>query len=329
MGFFGKFFIAIFVVCAACGAWAQCCSCDSNDGCPIGQHNVGQNPHTWHIYCEDCVSVSGTSVDCSHCNCYGYNDQCPFGNPDGKKCKEVVGKCPSPCEYYKLCDVATGNITATQIVGACHIEGENCYANEVPCSVFATRSDSITCPKANQTGSAVWDDDHWRVDGCGCSIRHAAFETFDFLGLSLPIWCDDFYATYTVTSANSTVNTVQDEIVYTITSKYCAKCHPGWLPATVDSPDGGVFTRPLDISGNWGVVACSTQVTAPNYAYGCVIDFNLATDDMMAECRKQCPDGFETEINGATKVEDCLYDGYTTYTDDTGTFYIGSLDNCP
>ena len=330
LGFWDKFFIAIFAGFVARGAWAQCCSCDSGDGCPIGQRNVGQNPHTWHIYCEDCVSVSGTSVDCSHCNCYGYDDNvCPFGgDPDGKKCKKVDDKCPNPCEYYNVCDIATGNITATQIVGECHMEGEICYSNRRACSKFATQSNVVICPKANQDGDAVWDTNHWVVNNCTCGIENAQFDTFEFLGAVFPIWCDDFYATYSV-STNSPVNTVQDKITYTATSAYCKKCHPGYLPNIMAADNNGVATRPLGTSGNWGVVACPERVTAPDYAPGCTIDFNETdTGVVAASCQKPCPTGFGTDTNGATQIEQCKSDGGTTYEDGTGYFIIPELASC-
>ena len=329
MGFLGKFFIAISACFVARGAWAQCCSCDSSDGCPIGKRNVGQNPHTWHIVCEECVSVSGTSVDCSHCNCYGYDDNCPFGNPDGKKCKKLENKCPSPCEYYKLCDVATGNITATQIVGACHMEGETCYSNRRDCSEFATLSDVITCPQENQSGIAEWVSNHWVVDNCVCAREHDVFTTFNLLGTPIPMWCDDFYATYSV-STNSLVNTVQDKINYTTTSVYCKKCHEGYLPEIIAgaNSNNSFAVRPLGVPGDWGVFRCPTKVGQPHYAPGCTIDFNKDTDVVMASCRKECPTGFVTEIDGATQIGQCKSDGTTYYEDRTGYFSIPELASC-
>ena len=333
MGFRGRFFIALLVVCAAKGAWAQCCWCDAADGCDVGKVVMGYNLVGAAI-CESCDGLTGY-MGCSHCNCYGYDDdQCPFGgNPDGKKCKKVAGKCPSPCEYYKLCDVATGNITATQIVGACHMEGETCYSNTRACSMFVVDHFAVgwNCDQGAQVGDAEWrpSENAWNTENCTCSVvdRDIVHVVGGVAAYGHCIAANsDFYVTdadkYRTTSVN-------DHVRYSFRRRFCRQCEPGYLPTPWPSPDDGIILRPEGTSGNWGVITCGIQVQAPDYAPGCVIDFNLPTGNVaQGACRKQCPDGFETKIDSATSVEDCQYDGYTTYTDGTGTFYIGSLDEC-
>ncbi|MBO7559575.1 MAG: hypothetical protein J6T27_00245, partial [Alphaproteobacteria bacterium] len=108
---------------------------------------------------------------------------------------------------------------------------------------------------------------------------------------------------------------------------WCAKCYPGYLPDIVSAQFSGVWARPGN-NGDWGVVACSEQVTKPDYAPGCTINFNETdTDVVMASCRKECPLGFGTDTNGATQIEQCKSDG-TTYEDGTGYFIIPELASC-
>ena len=316
------------MVCAVKGAWAQCCSCDTNDGCPIGKHNLGQNPNTGYVLCESCGGLlPGGGVNCDHCNCDGYDDPCPAGTPTGAKCKKNTTMCPSPCLYYKICYPW---LPATQmeesVIGACHMENNTCYSNTRACRDFSNRVEtngttSMSCNPEMQQGNAVWQQNAWYTGGCECKR-----DNVENTGL---LRCERVNTRAYVKSSNAQVTlSVNDDIIYTLEYMYCAKCHPGYLPNIVTGQNAN-YLHPSNSSGDWGVLACATVVSAPDYAPGCVIDFNLSMDNMMAECRKTCPDGFATEAPGATNVEECQYDGHTTYTDDTGTFYIRSLDDCP
>ena len=328
LGFYSRFFIALLAVCIAKGAWAQCCWCDAADGCDVGKVVMGYNLVGAAI-CEECVSVSGSGVDCSHCNCYGYDDNCPFGNPDGKKCKKLE-KCPSPCEYYKLCDIATGNITATQIVGACHMEGETCYSNTRDCKDFPISADfgPWSCTKPAQTGPAQWNDTQnaWDTYNCACQVVNKDIDMYVADGVK----CKKANAVYHVTDEDRyKTKKIDEQVHYSLERSWCAKCYPGYLPSLVTAQsDDGIWARP-DNNGNWGVVACPGQVTKPDYyAPGCTIDFNKDTDVVMASCRKECPTGFVTEIDGATQIGQCKSDGGTTYEDGTGYFIIPELASC-
>ncbi len=333
MGFYSRFFIALLAVCAAKGAWAQCCSCDTNDGCPIGKHNLGQNPNTGYVLCEPCGGLlPGGGVNCDHCNCYGYDDLCPFGgNPDGKRCKKV-GNCPSPCQLYEMCDIATGNIIM-QMSGACHVENDTCYSNTRACSDFVVDHFAVgwNCDQGAQGGNAEWrpSENAWDTKNCTCSVVDRDI-VHDVGGVAAYGHCIAANSDFYVKEADRYRTTgVNDHVRYSFRRQFCRQCEPGYLPTPLSSPDDGIILRPENTSGNWGVITCDIQVQVPDYAPGCVIDFNLSTDAMMAECRKTCPDGFETQVPGATSVTYCQYDEHTTYTDDTGTFYIRSLDDCP
>lgn len=283
--------------------------------------------------CESCDGLTGY-MGCSHCNCYGYDDLCPFGgNPDGKKCKKVESKCPSPCEYYELCDIATGNITAAQIVGACHMENNTCYSNTRACSMFVVDHFAVgwNCDQWVQVGYAKWrpSENAWDTKNCTCSVVDRDI-VHDVGGVAADGHCiaanSDFYVTdadrYRTTSVN-------DHVRYSFRHQFCRQCEPGYLPTPLSSPDDGIILRPEGTSGNWGVVMCNEQVAVPYYAPGCVIDFNLSADNMMAECRKTCPDGFATESNGATSINFCVSQYSQTYEDSTGFFVLTSFETCP
>ena len=325
MGFLIRFFILTVVVLFGRGAHAQCCWCDDPDGCPEGFELISEN-----YGCEQCGGfVYG--VDCSYCDpeppnpCDGYNDPCPFGDAPGKKCKKV-GNCPNPCQLYNRCDTTTGAIEQ-QMLGACHMEGEACYQNALNCKEFnnVTENNMISCSKSGQQGQAEWkpNQETWDTKNCYCNIEHVAIgnEIFGF-----PWWCDDFNVRLFVSDANRYVTTlVSKDIVYTTERMYCAKCHPGYLPVKVTSPnEEGIYARP-DNNAGWGVAACSTRVTKPkNYAEGCVINFNLPDwESVIADCKGVCPEGSSVAFDGATSMDECLPNQAVEYEDATGWFMLG------
>jgi len=339
LGFFGKFLIAVFADFVARGAWANCTcqwdTCDDNEYCNVLiSYPYPGNPE-YSYECTPCPNGQVPSNSCLACvpdgggeYCDSFQDPCPSGLGPEYRCKVSQQDCGSGCTKYKTCDSTNGNVGPDALSENCHIEGQTCYSNTRACSEFATRSDVITCPQENQSGTAEWASNHWVVDNCECAREHDVFTTFNLFGAPIPMWCDDFYATYSV-STNSMVNTVQDKIIYTTTSVYCKKCHKGYLPEITEANNNNGFAvRPLGVSGNWGVFRCPTKVEQPHYAPGCTINFNETdTDVVMASCRKECPLGFGTETDGATQIEQCKSDG-TPYEDGTGYFIIPELASC-
>lgn len=323
MGFRGRFFIALLAVCVAKGAWAQCCWCEQSDGCLVGQEPYdGQCVGDWGDCClcyDDCEYICGPGGP----YCDTFQDQCPSGLGGEYRCKVIDQDCGSGCKKYKTCDSTNGNVGPDVVSENCHIENNTCYSNTRACSDFSSsvyNFGQVTC--STQNGNAVWNSGKWNVSGCSCDVPSVSNNLNNYFR------CTQF-GTHVGLYPNQNVQSVDDSILYMVDRLYCEKCPAGYLPTITDASSGDIYARPENTSGNWGVITCGIQVQAPYYSDGCVIDFNLSTDDMMAECRKQCPDGFETEAPGATNVEDCQYDGHTTYTDETGTFYIGSLDDCP
>lgn len=327
MGFCSRFFIALLAVCIARGAWAECCWCDCPTTgclCPSEIDFDGYDGYGTPICVNPCPNA-----DCSYCGeqpgayCDGFLLECP-GLGENYRCKDEQQNCGgiTGCTKVKACNIETGEIQFL-VSGNCHIENDTCYPNTRACRDFSSlvyNFGQVTC--LTQGGSAVWNSGKWDVSGCSCDVPSVSNNLNDYFR------CTQF-GTHVGLYPNQNVQSVDNSILYMVDRLYCEKCPAGYLPTITDASSGDIYARPENTSGNWGVITCDIQVQAPYYADGCVINFNLSMDGMMAECRKQCPTGFATEAPGATNVEDCQYDGHTTYTDDTGTFYIGSLDDCP
>jgi hypothetical protein len=300
------------------GSECNDCGCAQ---CPPGQTSDGTGLVT---YCPNQYGDSGCYA-ASVGFCAGYTNGCP-GLGYGFLCKDEQQNCGgiTGCTKVKACNIETGE-TQYLVSGNCHMENDTCYSNTRACRDFSNRVEtngttSMSCNPEMQQGNAVWQQNAWYTEGCECKR-----DNVENTGL---LRCERVNARAYVKSSNAQVTlSVNDDIIYTLEYMYCAKCHPGYLPNIVTGQNAN-YLHPSNTNSDWGVLTCATVVSAPDYAPGCVIDFNLSTDDMMAECRKTCPTGFATEAPGATNVEDCQYDGHTTYTDDTGTFYIGSLDEC-
>ena len=324
MGFYSRFFIALFAVCAVGGAWAECCWCDCPaDGClcPSGIDFDGYDDYGTPICVNPCPNA-----DCSYCDeqpgqyCDSsvWTSACPGLGPE-YRCKVIQQNCGYGCKKYQSCNSTNGNLGPDVVSENCHMEGQTCYTNTRACSEFSNRTENgdISCAQTAQQHQATWNGTTWNVGGCSCDIVDMAFDA-----------CDKFNARFYISQENQTVPSATDRIIYTMSHKYCSKCHPGYLPSLVVSPQSnGILTRP-DNNGSWGVVTCSTQVTAPDYAPGCTINFNKTEATVMASCRQECPTGFETEENGATSINDCEPKYNVTYEDGTGTFVLTSLDEC-
>lgn len=297
------------------GSECNDCGCAQ---CPPGQTSDGTGLVT---YCPNQYGDSGCYA-ASVSFCAGYTDGCP-GLGYGFLCKDEQQNCGgiTGCTKVKACNIETGE-TQDLVSGNCHIENDTCYSNTRACSDFSSlvyNFGQVTC--LTQSGNAGWNSGKWDVSGCSCDVPSVSNNLNDYFR------CTQF-GTHVGLYPNQNVQSVDNSILYMMDRLYCEKCPAGYLPTITDASSEDIYLRP-DNNGNWGVITCGIQVQAPDYAPGCVIDFNLSMDDMMAECRKQCPTGFATEAPGATNVGECQYDGHTTYTDDTGTFYIGSLDDCP
>ena len=277
--------------------------------------------------CGSCSGLAGYT-GCSHCNCYGYTDGCP-GLGDGFLCKDEQQNCGgiSGCTKVKACNIETG---ATQylVSGNCHLENNVCYANTRACKDFPNHVEpssgtTMSCNSENQGNHmAVWQENQnaWYTGDCECKA-----ENVENTGL---FRCERVMSRAYVEDLNALVTSVNADIVYTLDYTYCAKCHAGYLPNIVTGSNAHYF-RPAGGNGNWGVSACGTKVTVPDYAPGCVINFGLATgDDVMAECRGICPTGFETLEDGKTSIDDCEPQYTPSYEDDTGTFVLTSLVSC-
>lgn len=318
MGFFGKFFVAIFAVCAAGGAWAAGCT-GSKQNCADGKYNrygcaVGGLAPMIGYECVSCPAPfdkSGTTQQTIE-NCYVEQ---PCGT--GETCALYYGN------QSGICQNSTGN------QGDYHLELVNnsavCYSNTQACGDFPnyieTDGTSMSCNAEMQQGQAVWQQNAWYTGNCECRVQNA-----ENTGL---LRCERVNMRAYVTRINALVTrSVNNDIVYTLEYMYCAKCHAGYLPNIVTGSNAHYF-RPAGGNGNWGVLACGTKVTVPDYAPGCTINFGLATgDDVMADCRGICPTGFETEANGATSISDCVSQYTPEFEDQTGTFVLTSLDSC-
>ena len=343
MGFCGRFFIALLAVCIVRGAWANCeCDdgmCSANEYC----NRIIEVDHGHAVVssteCTPCPMGSVPANGCYSCEasnvCYGYDDLCPTGIATGAKCKKNTTTCPSPCLYYEICYPW---LPATQmeelVIGACHIENNTCYSNTRACNKFAMDQVEVgwTCDQAVQQGNAEWtsSENAWDTKNCTCSVVDRDI-VHDVGGVAADSHCIAANSDFNVTDADRyTTTSVNDYVRYSFKRRFCRQCEPGYLPFIDSSPSNGIILRPENgPDGNWGAYKCQDMVAAPDYADGCMINFGLPTGgDARDACRKPCPDGFATEGPGATSVEECRYDGYTTYTDSTGTFYIGSLDDC-
>ena len=318
VGFSSRFFVALLALCTVRSVWAQCCACDQSDGCPLGKAYVGY-VHQGTSLIPDC-NASFCNGGCAHC-CANYTASCP-GMSTVFKCKESRDPCAvSGCTRYDSCNTATGRL-GPAVSGECHLENDICYGNERSCNSFGNEVPNVSAVSCQtQTGQAVWNENKWNVSNCTCVSPVVS-------GVNGDLNCAEFGTSLNLVS-NQSVTSVNDKVQYEIVRLYCNKCLPGYIPRVVHSvTDAGIGTRPDD-NRDWGCMACD-QVRAPNYALGCDINFDLLGGDaVVAACQMPCPDGFETVANGATSMDACQYDGQTTYTDGTGTFYINSLDECP
>lgn len=322
-------FVALVGVFVVCAARAQCCECEENDGCGLGETNDGNLEYP---DCHQCYY----GTDCGFCNyCTGFTD-CPEGAPAGRKCKQIQENCGdiTECTKYELCNPnngASGTYWASS--GVCHVEGSTCYANERACSLFDVSADygQWSCQKSHQTGNARWrpGENAWDTSDCQCSMTNMNIDTT----LGTTVKCQNANATYRVTDAYKyRTATVTDSVYYIPARRYCAQCYPGYIPHTV-SPfstwyDGGeihsLIQYPNGVGGLYGVVVCDNLVPAPYYADGCVIDWTKSSGPAAQNaCKMSCDAGMETIENGATGANYCGPGG-TTYTDATGTFRIGS-----
>ena len=326
MGFFGKFFVAVFVACVARGAWAECCWCDcpaEGCRCPSGIDFDGYDDYGTPICVNPCPNA-----DCSYCDeqpgqyCDSFLLPCP-GLSANYKCKVSQQNCGSGCVRYQSCNSINGVLGPDVVSENCHIEGQTCYANTRACSEFSNRTenDDMVCAWSTQQNQATWNGAGWNVGGCSCNITDMTFDA-----------CDKFNARFYISPENQIVPSATDRIIYTMSHKYCSKCHPGYLPKIETLAQiNGIYVRPENSgNGNWGVVACSEQVGVPDYAPGCTIHFNETdTNVVMAACRKECPTGFETEEPGAESITDCVAKYTPEFEDQTGRFVLTSLDSCP
>ena len=339
------------VFCAICAGALMGSATVLADTCNPGEYMECHLDDMYGSECTDCYCVScgpgqtsdGTGV-VTYCpnqwgntGCYdapvnlcaGYTADCP-GLGYGFLCKAEQQNCDgvSGCTKVKACNIATG---ATQylVSGDCHLENNTCYSNTRACSDFPNHVEpvdgtTLSCNSENQHNQAIWQENQnaWYTGDCECKVENA-----EITGL---FRCERAMSRAYVKDSNALVtHSVNDDIVYTLDYTYCAKCHAGYLPNIVTGQNAHYF-RPAGGNGNWGVLACGTKVTVPDYAPGCTINFNLATvDEVMAACRGICPTGFETEENGATSINDCEPKYNVTYEDGTGTFVLTSLDSCP
>ena len=310
MGFSVRFFVALGVACVIRMTWAAECSV-ALQNCGSGQYNA-RNCQTGGLH-----SVLGYS-------CVA----CPDGYPESDVgTPQTINDCYKldNCKYYHGGQVADGE--------GYHVENNTCYPNTRACSDFVVDHFAVgwNCDQWAQVGNAEWrpSENAWDTKNCTCSVVDRDI-VHDVGGVAADGHCiaanSDFYVTdadrYRTTSVN-------DHVRYSFRHQFCRQCEPGYLPKIENAQVNGVYLRPGN-DGNWGVVTCDEQVQTPYYSDRCVIDFNLSTGNAAQDgCRKPCPDGFATESDGATSVTYCQYDGHTTYTDDTGSFYIGSLEDCP
>lgn len=320
---------------AGCDCGGQTCS--ENEYCreysEIEDMGNGINEEYYYM-CEPCPSGKVPNDMCNACvtpaqYCQGYNDNCPFGNPDGKKCKKVDG-CPSPCQKYEMCNTANGEIII-QISGSCHEEGSSCLSDTRACSQFNVNvvggTGDWTCKKTDQTGNASWNhsSNKWDVSGCQCTKNSIVANG-----------CDSGHVKHTPLSQ---VDTATSSIIYIQNERYCMHCAAGTVPKIASAneniigDDSGLlnlfnFFDSLRVwftsnyNGDWGVWQCE-NVKKPYYSPGCDINFNENYD---SACQKSCDQYLETKSDGATNADACKPDG-TEYTDGIGTFTLGT-DSC-
>ena len=271
-----KFYRCFLVVFGAFGviggAWAQCCWCDAADRCDVGMVVVGYTLVNEPI-CESCDGLSGYT-GCLHCDCYGYDHPCPSGVGTGAKCLKM--DCPGSCTGYKVCYPWLNTDPEELIIGDCHLENNTCYSNTRACSDFPNHVEpvdgtTLSCNSENQHNQAIWQENQnaWYTRNCECKVENA-----EITGL---FRCERAMSRAYVKDSNALVTSVNDDIVYTLDYTYCAKCHAGYLPNIVTGSNAHYF-RPSGGNGNWGVLACGTKVTVPDYAPGCTINFNLIFD---------------------------------------------------
>jgi len=318
-----------YMVCSLDPQYGSECNDCGCAHCPPGYTSDGTGLVT---YCPNQYGDSGCYI--APVLCQDYTLTCPSddGSPAWTtiKCKVVADNCNgvSGCTKYEACNSATGNVWP-DLSSNCHLENGTCYGNTRACKEFTleTENNDIDCQKASQQGHATWEPDvsAWDTSDCYCKIEHGVIGTGPF---GIPFWCDDMNANYVVSPANMYRTTlVSANIIYTMERVYCAKCHPGYLPFISVSPnDDGIELRPGGISGDWGVGVCAQEVPVPYYADGCVIDFSQSTGQAAIEapsCRKSCPSGHGTNVNGATSMSQCVSTG-EIYEDSTGTFILGS-----
>ena len=206
----------------------------------------------------------------------------------------------------------------------------NCVENTRACSAFDidVAFGEWTCSKSSQTGNAVWNsaENAWDTYACKCSV---ADKDIGMDAANSPVNCKEANALYNVAAADRYRTIRMDgSVYYTPERVYCARCYPGYLPVIDVSPDSyGVYLRPAGNGGNWGARVCTQEVQRPYYADGCVIDFSKSTGQAAIEtpiCRKSCPPGHETNVNGATSASQCISAG-NVYEDATGTFTLGTV----
>jgi len=284
------------------------CECIS---CPNGQTSNGRGEVNY------CKSPPTIESGCYAVYCQGYDSECPTGVGMGMKCKAVSG-CGSPCQKYEVCNPSNGNITTT-ISGQCHIEGGSCYPDTRECKEFEIDitggEGEWTCKKEYQTGSANWDGASWDVGGCKCNKVDISADGCD-AGVVMHARQENY------------VQDMSSKIPYKQTHRYCRECAAGKVPtfSAGTANYGGVTVahHPQSGNGDWGVWKCGT-VSAPYYAEGCDIDFiKDSFAQGTASCKKLCGDKLTITSDGATSAAACVPDGGMEYTDDTGTFTLGS-----
>lgn len=332
MGFRIKYiFIALMGVFMVGVVYADTCQCGwetcaTTEYCVVNQVWDPDAQMYEDVYsCESCPIGQAHDNTCFACTaaCAGYDAPCPAGTNTGLKCKKV-GNCPTPCQKYEICNPVNSNIE-TYILGACHEEGNNCYENEVDCSVFDINVlwGEWTCAKANQSGQATWNytAEAWDTSACTCSVTNKNIDMG--LGSSDVTKCKKANAKYVVATENQfSTKKLTDSVYYTLERQYCLQCYPGYLPFIEPSPNDGVIIAPSGVNSAYGVRVCKNMVTAPNYTPGCDIPYPLNNIGSNM-CREDCPENMTIIENGATSVNSCVPTG-ATYNDSTGSFVLGT-----
>ncbi len=303
---------------------SECTDCGCAT-CPSGQTSDGTG------YVSYCPNQSGSS------GCYTPTDLCPgYGTcPSGvggsdKKCKEVSGCTTSGCQKYAICNPSNGAITYA-VSGSCHLEGSSCYSNTVPCSTFSIDHFAVgwNCDQGAQVNNATWNASRnaWDTKNCTCSVVDRDI-VHDVGGVAAGVHCIKANADFYVADADRYKTTNIDGAVhYSFLHEFCRQCEPGYLPYIVSSPSDGIILRPANSSGNWGTYKCTTVVTAPYYADGCIINFNLPTGAAAIDdsgCKKTCAPGLIIDEDGATSANQCVMDPNQRFYDNTGSFIIGA-----